>query len=707
MKTHIKFFVSTLAAGLLTMQPCFAGTDSARMTVNLNGTWAVAQGGIEEPPDSFDREAPVPGLIDMARPAFDEVGKKSDKRDAFWYKTTFDLEQPLPEAAILKIHKAKYGTMVFLNGKKVGGSVSCFTPIILDVRPYLNEAPGSNVLMIRVGADRESLPAGVPSGWDFEKNRYIPGIYDSVELSLRNTPYIRNIQTIPDIDTGTARFVVELKNGDAPVKTAVSCSIEEASTGKAVGAVETPVLELRAGEERTIEISLPIDNCRLWSPEDPFLYAVTISTGMDSVRVRFGMREFHFDRETGRALLNGKPYYLRGSNVCIYRFFEDAARDGLPWDKEWVRALHKKFKSMHWNTLRYCIGFPPDFWYDIADEEGILIQDEFPIWLLGDAPEDPRAEHIAPQYVEWMRERWNHPCVVIWDAQNESETDQTEIAVAQVRHLDLSNRPWENGWASPQSPRDAVESHPYLFIQTWFGNEPFKLEHIAGRSGVPNLNEAQRRFNVPVIINEYAWLWLNRDGTPTTLTKDVYRTLLGEDSTTAERRLLYTRYLAALTEFWRAHREAAGVLHFCGLGYSRPGFQSRPEGGATSDHFIDLERLELEPNFVEYVKDAFSPVGLMVDFWKSEVEGGSTESVDVHIINDLLEKRSIELKLVLLKGNDIVSRQSQKNVIEPLGKNIVEFSVKMPDTPGDYTIAAQFNDASGEPVRSLRDIKIK
>ena len=37
---------------------------------------------------------------------------------------------------------------------------------------------------------------------------------------------------------------------------------------------------------------------------------------------------------------------------------------------------------MNWNSLRYCIGFPPDFWYDIADEVGFLIQDEFPIWYL-------------------------------------------------------------------------------------------------------------------------------------------------------------------------------------------------------------------------------------------------------------------------------------------------------------------------------------
>ena len=99
---------------------------------------------------------------------------------------------------------------------------------------------------------------------------------------------------------------------------------------------------------------------------------------------------------TGRALLNGQTYYLRGSNVCIYRFFEDAERGHLPWDREWVRKLHRRFKEMHWNSLRYCIGFPPELWYQIADEEGILIQDEFPIWYSAAKdgwPEAIKAEH--------------------------------------------------------------------------------------------------------------------------------------------------------------------------------------------------------------------------------------------------------------------------------------------------------------------------
>ena len=208
------------------------------------------------------------------------------------------------------------------------------------------------------------------------------------------------------------------------------------------------------------------------------MYALTVTTGTDCLTVRFGMRSFHFDAPSGRAMLNGKPYYLRGTNVCAYRFFEDDQRGDRPWRAEWVRRLHQQFKSMHWNSIRYCIGFPPDFWYDIADEEGLLIQDEFPIWLLNPqpgkdgSPEYPLAEKIIPQYEEWMRERWNHPCVVIWDGQNESFTDETGKAIQAVRHLDLSRRPWENGWSRPHDAGDCVESHPYLFIRGWSGGNP-------------------------------------------------------------------------------------------------------------------------------------------------------------------------------------------------------------------------------------------
>ena len=140
----------------------------------------------------------------------------------------------------------------------------------------------------------------------------------------------------------------------------------------------TSSLSLAAHEKKTVDFVIPLKNGRLWSPEDPYLYDLRLTTGTDAARVRFGLRSFRFDPATRRPLLNGRPYYLRGSNITIDRFYEDADRGGLPWDTAWVRKLHRQIKAMNWNSLRYCIGFPPDFWYDIADEEGILLQDEFP-----------------------------------------------------------------------------------------------------------------------------------------------------------------------------------------------------------------------------------------------------------------------------------------------------------------------------------------
>jgi len=698
-----------LAAITLLSTPNIPGAEprGGRIEQSLDGLWQVAEGPMDTMPSAFERKVPVPGLIDMAQPAFAEVGKKSDRREAFWYRRTFSVEGRIPDVAILKINKAKYGTKVWLNGQVVGEHLPCFTPAMMDIKSHLKGAGQQNEIVIRVGADRECLPEGQPSGWDFEKYLYIPGIYDSVKLILTSEPFIRNIQTVPDIDAEQVRVIAELESSRATV-CSVTCQVTAA--GAVVGKVTQSNIAVAAGNVTTLDMTVPLESCRLWTPENPFLYRLRLSTGEDTAKTRFGMRSFRFDRETGRAILNGKPYFMRGTNVCAYRFFEDAERGDKPWRAEWVRRLHKKFKGMHWNSIRYCIGFPPDFWYDIADEEGFLIQDEFPIWLLGKAPEKPKAEKIIPEYTAWMRQRWNHPCVVIWDAQNESNTEETGKALQAVRRLDLSNRPWENGWAEPQSPNDCVEAHPYLFIKMYneaWGRANFGgLKDMVNISGVPNLQDAQRKLDVPIVINEYAWLWLTRDGNPTCLTANVYEKLLGSDATMEQRRRLYAKYLAALTEFWRCHRKCAGVLHFCALAYSRPGDVPRPEGGATSDHFIDLEKLTFEPNFERYVRDAFAPVGLMIDYWGQELPAREGYEFRVSIINDLYERQEGRLRLRLAKDGETVRSREAPYAVGALDRKIVSFKLRMPRSAGTYLLSAELTGGERPTVRSVRDVKV-
>lgn len=677
-----------------------AAEPQSRKTISLDGRWQIVEGGLDAVPAKFEHEVAVPGLVDMAQPPFIEPGpkvadhgklpQKDPRRDAFWYRRTFMITGPIQSVATLKVSKAMFGTRVILNGKALGDHAPCFTPGFFDAKGALKI--GENELLIRVGADRDSVTTAVPSGFDFEKERYIPGIFDSVELILSGTPNIVNVQVAPDLPGRQARVHVWLMNvadGEATVEVRGVKSRQVAGKASA---------RLAASPEQVLDLAVPIADCHLWSPEDPFLYELTVRTSGDEVATPFGMREFKFDPATGRARLNGKLYFMRGSNITLYRFFEDSERGDLPWREDWVRRLHRRVKDMHWNCLRYCIGLPPELWYRIADEEGILIQDEFPIWFGGPGwstwPKGLKADELAREYAEWMRERWNHPCLAIWDASNETTSDQTGPAIQQVRDLDFSGRPWDNSYTAPQQPGDCFEAHPYHFQ-----NPNFKLADLASADPVPQGSAIHNDGKHAVVINEYGWLWLNRDGTPTTLTQKLYQNLLGANSTTAQRRALYARYTAAETEFWRSHRTAAAVMHFTALGYSRP-------DGQTSDHWLDVKSLAWEPEFYRYVSDAFAPVGLMIDAWAEAYAPGKQQEFPVAAINDLDDPWKGDIRFRILRDGKVIAEQTRPAEVAGLGTARVVFTITIPEQPDNYQAEAALLSTPTGPVRSLRDFAV-
>ncbi|MBT6004623.1 MAG: hypothetical protein HOG79_02815, partial [Prolixibacteraceae bacterium] len=525
---------------LLTLGAC-AISDNERQEISLNGSWELTSTDNQSDiPTVFESKVPVPGLIDMAKPVIqnqDTIYENS----TFWYKTKFKLDHAKIKNVKLKINKAKYSTSVYLNNQLVGENSYNFTPSVFDIKSALNKSGEENVLIIAIGS-RNNLPDTVANGHDFEKIKYIPGIYDDVKLILANGPFISNIQTVPDIEQEELRIVANIETDNPGQIIKSSYVIRELVSKKVVASGSNKNIKLI--EKGNIDFTVSIPDCKLWSPENPFLYELEFSTQNDKVKVRFGMRNFYFDNNKGYAMLNGKPYYMRGTNVCIFRFFEDPERNGLPWDKKWVTKLHEKFKEMNWNSIRYCIGFPPEEWYNIADSLGFLIQDEFPIWTLSKGFEEFQggltSTHLSTEFYQWMEERWNHPSVVIWDAQNETVTDVTGDAIKKVRHYDLSNRPWDNGWGAPVSESDCVETHPYLFQRYNEGSKPGPyggqfpsqlgplkdlLTEVRIPFNGPNMKSPRpdgKRYNNPIIVNEYAWIWLNRDGSPTTLTDRVF-----------------------------------------------------------------------------------------------------------------------------------------------------------------------------------------
>src|SRR5690242_20057788 len=179
------------------------------------------------------------------------------------------------------------------------------------------------------------------------------------------------------------------------------------------------------------------------------------------------------------------------------------------------------------------------------------------------------------------------------------------------------------------------------------------MTNLETMDGKPRKGSLPSDTNAP-LINEYGWLWLNRDGTPTRLTENLYPQLLGSTNSTSRERLDLCAYLlAAKTEFWRAHRQYAGIVHFVYLTCSYPGVY-------TADHFRDVTRLQLDPAFADYMGEAFKPLGAYINFFQPTLPAKSKRNFKVMLVNDYNRPLSGKVLLALQdqQGRDMAKAEA-------------------------------------------------
>ena len=709
---------------MLTAGLCFStkAAPAGRTTLSLDGQWQIADSqSPEEIPANFSHTVPVPGLAHLANPPFPDVdrfisrervawlishgkappewmyqywdGKVEQDRNYFWYRKTF--RAPSARAvAMLEIKKAQFGTAVWLNGRRLtpendawhGEYPGCFTASFWDVSRAVRWN-AENTLLVRIGAHPAVLQDDFPTGSDFEKTERTPGIYDDVSVFFSDNPAIKTIQIAPRIASDEIMVQTTVKNhSDAACSSSLSYAVKAWKTGKPVATTNAEAVSLRPGEEKVLTQTIKIPRAHWWSPEDPFLYVLETGAGGDSVQTRFGMRELRFDPATKRACLNGRVYYLRGGNIALHRFLEDPLSGDLPWNDAWVRRLLGTIpKEMHWNYFRFTIGPVPQHWLDVCDEEGLMVQYEFPIWTGWGWFKDQgltrtyNADETVRQFKDWMADNWNHPSVVVWDAANETRNEilNTQVVPA-VRGLDLSQRPWEDSYNPPGSPGDMEEFHGYFFDQGAQGRLAFKmsdLESMDGRPVAVGLDTPVPSPTNAVVINEYGALWLRRDGTPTLLTRNVYAQLMGTNVTARERLDEWAYLLAGLTEYWRAHRQMAGVDYFVYL-------TSCISNVPTSDNWSDVKRLKLDPAFADYVGEAFKPLGVYINFFQPTLQAGAPHEFLVKMINDYDQPMAGKLLLTLeTRQGKTLATAEQPFDLDALGTRDISITLSVPDQP--------------------------
>lgn len=707
-------------------------------TINLNGTWDFEQTTNAFPPQKFTRKCPVPGLIHLAEPkvdAYDKLFKRPDQvlaDEAYdyrklqyeprysWYKKVVNIPATMQGSeAMLTMLKSQFVTQVYVNGIDMGQSISCYTPIDIKITNVLKFGT-DNEILIRVG-ERIWLPPQAAGSTDKEKVNYIPGIWDDVFLSFTGKQKILKSLILPSVKAKkvTVKMLVrsfypqQVMYGD-PMTDSVKAEviIREKVSGKEVAKGQLESLVTRDNETQ-LSFDIPINNFKNWSPENPFLYKAEIKLFdgeqlSDLASENFGMRDF--ERRGKFFYLNGEKYYLRGSNITLHRFFEDPDCQSLPWDRAWVKKmLIDDPKAIDWNAMRICVGLVPDFWYDLADEYGMLFQNEWLYWQ-----NHGWDEQIRTEYTDWVWSDGNHPSIAIWDAINENTNNYIgNTLIPELQQLDPT-RLWDAGYMM-ESDLTGVDpmDEPHLYRAgwnlmkqekpgEWLAKNPYRLGKMDDwEPGHLQYLEA----SATQLVNEYGWNWLWRDGQPAKLTKNIYDHVLGENATPSQRREMQAYWLACETEWIRGERTMAGVLAFCHLTNNY---------GYTGDWYINnIKDLEQSPS-LKWLKHAFVPAAVFIDladqryFPNGNYKPGEELVFNLVGINDLKEKATGKVTVKLVDANGKTVTQQQRKVEIPAYQRVnIPAFFNLPQLTGGYLILAEFvKDGSAETLKSRRYLKI-
>jgi hypothetical protein len=208
------------------------------------------------------------------------------------------------------------------------------------------------------------------------------------------------------------------------------------------------------------------------------------------------------------------------------------------------------------------------------------------------------------------------------------------------------------------------------------------------------------------LVNEYGWIWLWRNGTPSKLTVDVYNYYLGSGSTAFQNRELQAYWLQLETEWLRSNASIAGVLAFCYLANNY---------GYTGDWFID-DIKDLKPGLsMQWFRHCFAPSAVFINLTDERYTKhvtphipGSDLMFDLAGINNKLNAVSGKLiiRIIDSNGKDIKDTSSEIT-LEPLTTKRIFSNIALPEHAGGYLLLAEFtSEGETHPVVSRRYIKV-
>ncbi len=313
-------------------------------------------------------------------------------------KPDFDPEN---ERVYLEFRGVNATADVTLNGKDVMHHDGGYSTFRKDITDLLSD--GDNDLIVK--ADNSVNDHVYPQKADFT---FYGGIYRDVYLIIVNKDHF-------DMDYygGPGIAVTPKVNGsDADIRVQTWSDCDNATVKvKITDAEGNTVAE---GEGSDVTLTLP--KVHLWNGrEDPYLYTCEADLyvdgeNKDTVSTRFGVRTFTVDPKKG-FYLNGKPYPLHG----VSRHQDRKGMGNAITKKEHLEDMDL-ICEMGANTIRLAHYQHDQYFYDLADERGLVVWAEIP--YISEHMPNGRDNTIS-QMRELIVQNYNHPSIVCWGISNE------------------------------------------------------------------------------------------------------------------------------------------------------------------------------------------------------------------------------------------------------------------------------------------------
>ncbi len=351
----------------------------------------------------------------------------------YTFSREFDFERVKGAKVYLCCDGLDSVTTIYINGELVDKTYDMHRSYKFDVTDKLKEKNTISIVFTSptnyiVEKHNEHYLGGTPDamtgfphlrkahcmfGWDWGPRLPDAGIFKDIYLLIENSAYIEDVYIRQRHQDGKVFVNPQIKvSGNAELLVEITSPDGESSV-------------LKANEENEIK------NPKLWWPngfgEQP-LYTVNIALlengeKVDSISKRIGLRTLEMVREKDEYgekfahSVNGVEFFAFGADYIP----EDNILSRITYERTY--KLLKHCKDCNFNVVRVWGGgfFPFDDFFDICDELGLVVWQDFMFACAHYKPHEHFRENVRAEIIDNVTRIRHHACLGLWCGNNEME----------------------------------------------------------------------------------------------------------------------------------------------------------------------------------------------------------------------------------------------------------------------------------------------